>query len=118
MSEVERRDVLIASVGLATAAFAAASPAQAGDSSFMNNVPDPLLSGGELPTLSSPFHNVALQIKGEFQPWLGKLFAARVFIVSDGSPDEACLCVRLSDDSPFGGASSRLLPLTRSRSQV
>jgi oxalate decarboxylase len=50
MSEVERRDVLIASVGLATAAFAAASPAQAGDSSFMNNVPDPLLSGGELPT--------------------------------------------------------------------
>jgi oxalate decarboxylase len=50
MSEVERRDVLIASVGLATAAFAAASPAQAGDSSFMNNVPNPLLSGDELPT--------------------------------------------------------------------
>jgi hypothetical protein len=39
MSEVERRDVLIASVGLATAALAAASPAQAGDASFMNNVP-------------------------------------------------------------------------------
>src|SRR5437764_8489504 len=50
MSEVERRDVLIASVGLATAALAAASPAQAGDPSFMNNVPDPLLSGDELPT--------------------------------------------------------------------
>ena len=31
MSEVERRDVLIASVGLATAALAAASPAQAGE---------------------------------------------------------------------------------------
>jgi hypothetical protein len=50
MSEVERRDVLIAGVGLATAALAAASPAEAGDSSFMNNVPDPLLSGDALPT--------------------------------------------------------------------
>src|SRR5438876_5365108 len=50
MSEVERRDVLMASVGLATAALAAASPARAGDPSFMNNVPDPLLSGDELPT--------------------------------------------------------------------
>ena len=50
MSEVERRNVLIGSVGLATAALAAASPAQAGDLSFMNNVPDPLLSGAELPT--------------------------------------------------------------------
>src|ERR1700730_13867919 len=50
MSDMERRDVLLASVGLATAALAAASPAQAGDPSFMNNVPDPLVSGGELPT--------------------------------------------------------------------
>src|SRR5438552_9564362 len=50
MSDVERRDVLIASVGLATAALAAATPAEAGDLSFMNNVPDPLLSGDELPT--------------------------------------------------------------------
>src|SRR5438552_11117073 len=50
MSDVERRDVLIASVGLATAALAAATPAEAGDLSFMNNVPDPLLSGDQLPT--------------------------------------------------------------------
>src|SRR6202047_3628789 len=50
MSDMERRDVLIASVGLATAALAAASPAQAGDPSFMNNVPDPALSGKDLPT--------------------------------------------------------------------
>jgi oxalate decarboxylase len=50
MSNIERRDVLIASVGLATAALAAATPAEAGDPSFMNNVPDPLLSGDELPT--------------------------------------------------------------------
>jgi hypothetical protein len=57
MSEVERRDVLIASVGLATAALAVASPAQAGDSSFMNNVPDPLLSGAELPTSNSLWRN-------------------------------------------------------------
>src|SRR4029077_13455731 len=46
----ERRDVLIASVGLATAVLAATTPAEAGDPSFMNNVPDPLLSGDELPT--------------------------------------------------------------------
>src|ERR1700756_3374972 len=49
MSEVQRRDVLIA-MGLAAAALAEAAPAQAGDPSFMNNVPDPVTSGAELPT--------------------------------------------------------------------
>jgi oxalate decarboxylase len=49
MSEVQRREVLVA-MGLAAAAFAEAAPAQAGDPSFMNNVPDPVVSGGELPT--------------------------------------------------------------------
>jgi hypothetical protein len=44
MSEVPRRDILIAA-----AAFAEASPAEAGDPSFMNNVPDPVASGAELP---------------------------------------------------------------------
>jgi hypothetical protein len=42
MSDVERRDVLIGSLGLATAALAATEPAAAGDASFMNNIPDPL----------------------------------------------------------------------------
>jgi len=49
MSKVQRRDVLIGSA-LAAAAVAAAKPAAAGDPSFMNNVPDPLLSGDDLPT--------------------------------------------------------------------
>jgi oxalate decarboxylase len=50
MSDVERRDVLIGTLGLTTAALAATTPAAAGDESFMNNVPDPLLSGDDLPT--------------------------------------------------------------------
>jgi oxalate decarboxylase len=49
MTEVERRDLLIGTV-LATAALAATEPAAAGDPSFMNNVPDPILSAAELPT--------------------------------------------------------------------
>ena len=50
MSDVQRRDFLIAA-GLAAAAAAAASkPAVAGDPSFANNVPDPLLDGHQLPT--------------------------------------------------------------------
>jgi hypothetical protein len=45
MFEVERRDVLIASAALAAASLAAARPAEAGDPSFMNNVPDGFNSG-------------------------------------------------------------------------
>jgi oxalate decarboxylase len=50
MFEVERRNVLIGSAALAAASLAATKPAEAGDPSFMNNVPDGLLSGDELPT--------------------------------------------------------------------
>ncbi len=52
MSTLQRREFL-AAAGLTTAAAAAlASPraAEAGDPSFMNNVPDPLLAGEDLPT--------------------------------------------------------------------
>src|SRR6516165_5525127 len=49
MTNVQRRDVLIGSA-VAAAAVAAAKPAAAGDPSFMNNVPDPLISGDDLPT--------------------------------------------------------------------
>ncbi|QEH38888.1 Oxalate decarboxylase OxdD [Aquisphaera giovannonii] len=46
---MQRRDFLAA--GMAAAALAATTrSAEAGDSSFMNNVPDPLLAGHELPT--------------------------------------------------------------------
>ena len=64
MSEVKRRDVLAATAGLTSAAMmatpalagtpptivAAPSSPLGGDTSFMNNVPDPLLAGKELPT--------------------------------------------------------------------
>lgn len=65
MSEIKRRDVLAAGAGVASAALmatpsSAGTPATAavvpkpsplgGDTSFMNNVPDPLLSGKDLPT--------------------------------------------------------------------
>jgi oxalate decarboxylase len=49
MSELQRRDVLAVTAGLAAAALAAPEPAKAGDPGFMINVPDPLLSGPELP---------------------------------------------------------------------
>ena len=53
MSEFERRDFLAGAAALAAAATAtlvATNQAEAGDPSFMNNVPDPLLAGKELPT--------------------------------------------------------------------
>ena len=53
MSKFQRRDFLTgaAALGAATAAtLVAERRADAGDPSFMNNVPDPLLAGKELPT--------------------------------------------------------------------
>jgi oxalate decarboxylase len=53
MSDFHRRDFLTGAAGFAagvTAALAGPRRAEAGDTSFMNNVPDPLLSGKELPT--------------------------------------------------------------------
>jgi oxalate decarboxylase len=49
MSSLDRRDFLSGAIAAGTAA-ALAGRAAAGDPSFMNNVPDPLLSGKELPT--------------------------------------------------------------------
>src|SRR5271166_6623209 len=53
MSDLQRREFLTGAAALAaatSAALAATTQAVAGDPSFMNNVPDPLLSGKELPT--------------------------------------------------------------------
>ncbi len=53
MSEFQRRDFLAGAIGLAAgtaAVLTAQSKAEGGDPSFMNNVPDDLLSGKELPT--------------------------------------------------------------------
>jgi oxalate decarboxylase len=52
MSNFQRREFLTAAGAFAAAAagvFAGTRPAQAGNASFMNNVPDPLFSGKELP---------------------------------------------------------------------
>src|SRR5260370_21082278 len=52
MSDLHRRDFLAGTAALAagvTAGLVAAKTAEAGDPSFMNNVPDPLLTGAELP---------------------------------------------------------------------
>ena len=51
MSDPHRREFLAAAAAMATlATLSNSQPAMAGDPSFMNNVPDPLLSGNELPT--------------------------------------------------------------------
>jgi oxalate decarboxylase len=53
MSEVRRRECLTRAAAFAasvTAALTAGRRADTDDPSFMNNVPDPLLSGKELPT--------------------------------------------------------------------
>jgi oxalate decarboxylase len=53
MSDLHRRDFLAGTAALAagvTAGLVAAKTAEAGDPSFMNNVPDPLLAAAELPT--------------------------------------------------------------------
>ena len=50
MSDIHRRDVLAGTAGFAAAVLTTSKPAEAGDASFINNVPDPLLSGNELPT--------------------------------------------------------------------
>src|SRR5437588_3890866 len=53
MSNFQRRDFLTGAAAFAagvTAALTGTKRVQAGDPSFMNNVPDPLLAGKELPT--------------------------------------------------------------------
>jgi oxalate decarboxylase len=50
MSSVDRRQFLGATFAASAAGLVATSTATAGDPSFSNNVPDPLLSGHELPT--------------------------------------------------------------------
>jgi oxalate decarboxylase len=64
MIEVERRDVLIAGMGVAAATLAAASLAAAGDPSFMNNVPDGLLSGDQLPAFKFALEKSAGKVIG------------------------------------------------------
>ena len=65
MSEVRRRDVLVGTAGFATAALTVAKPAEAGNPSFMNNVPDPALTGEELPTFKFALEKSAGKVIGQ-----------------------------------------------------
>jgi oxalate decarboxylase len=65
MVEMQRRDILVAGMGIAaTAGLAAATPAAAGDPTFMNNVPDGLLSGDQLPTFKFALEKSAGKVVG------------------------------------------------------
>ena len=69
MSDFQRREFLTAA-GLFTAAAATATlvkskPVEAGDASFMNNVPDPLLSRKELPTFKFALEKSAGKVIGK-----------------------------------------------------
>jgi oxalate decarboxylase len=65
MVEMQRRDILVAGMGIAaTAGLAAATPAGVGDPSFMNNVPDGLLSGDQLPTSKFALEKSAGKVVG------------------------------------------------------
>jgi oxalate decarboxylase len=67
MSQFQRRDFLVNAAALAaaaTATFAGAEGARGGDPSFMNNVPDPLLSGKELPTFKFALEKSVAKVIG------------------------------------------------------
>src|SRR4029077_14126578 len=50
MSDPQRREFLVAAAGIASLATLSEAQPALGDPSFMNNVPDPRLSGSDLPT--------------------------------------------------------------------
>src|SRR3954447_9450695 len=68
MSEFQRRDFLTGAAAFAagvTAALAGTRRAEAGDPSFMNNVPDPLVSGKELPTFKFALEKSKAKVIGK-----------------------------------------------------
>src|SRR6202161_4690453 len=68
MSDLQRRDFLTGAAALAaatTAALAATTQTVAGDPSFMNNVPDPLLAGKELPTFKFALEKSEAKVMGK-----------------------------------------------------
>lgn len=68
MSNLQRRDFLTGATAFAagvTAALAGTRQAEAGDPSFMNNVPDPLLSGKELPTFKFALEKSKAKVSGK-----------------------------------------------------
>src|SRR5207302_1970606 len=68
MSNFQRRDFLTGAAAFAagvTAALAGTRRAEAGDPSFMNNVPDPLVSGKELPTFKFALEKSKAKVIGK-----------------------------------------------------
>src|SRR6202035_1269313 len=68
MSNFQRRDFLTGAAALAAASAATlvgTRRADAGDPSFMNNVPDPLLSGKELPTFKFELEKSEAKVIGK-----------------------------------------------------
>src|SRR5437762_2587011 len=68
MSDLPRRDFLAGAAAFtaaATAALVGARSAEAGDPSFMNNVPDPVLSGKELPTFKFALEKSKARVVGK-----------------------------------------------------
>jgi oxalate decarboxylase len=68
MIELQRRDFLKGTAAFAagvTAALTATRPAKAGDPSFMNNVPDPLLSKKELPNFKFSLEKSEARVMGK-----------------------------------------------------
>ena len=87
MTDVERRDILIGTVGIATAAMAAAGPVVAGDPSFMNNVPDPILSAAELPTFKFALEKSEGKVIGNS---FGKEATVKQLPIARASPEFRC----------------------------
>src|SRR3954468_18109433 len=68
MSDFQRREFLTGATAFAagvTAALASTRRAEAGDPSFMNNVPDPLVSGKELPTFKFALEKSKAKVIGK-----------------------------------------------------
>ena len=68
MSELQRRDFLTGAAAFAagvTAALTAGGRARADDTSFMNNVPDPLFSGKELPNFKFALEKSKAKVIGQ-----------------------------------------------------
>src|SRR5437870_11079823 len=68
MSNFHRRDFLKGTAAIAagvTAGLIGARGVEAGDPSFMNNVPDPLLSGKELPTFKFALEKSKAKVIGK-----------------------------------------------------
>src|SRR5262245_65439855 len=68
MSEFQRRDFLKGAAAFAagvTAGLTATRRAEAGDPSFMNNVPDPVVSGKKLPTFKFALEKSKAKVIGK-----------------------------------------------------